>query len=101
MRWRYLYPQAAFPYADLVAENGRRSRAVPEYELLDTGIFDGDRYWEINADYAKASEEDILVRITVRNAGPDRAEIDVLPTLWFRNTWARGADDRVPTISGA
>jgi mannosylglycerate hydrolase MGH1-like protein len=100
MRWRYLYPQAAFPYADLLAENRRRSRAVPEYELLDTGIFDNEQYWEITADYAKASEEDILIRITVRNAGPDRAEIDVLPTLWFRNTWAWGIDDRVPSISG-
>src|SRR5246127_92911 len=100
MRWRYLYPQAAFPYADLVAENRRRSRAVPEYELLDTGIFDSERYWEITADYAKASEEDILIRVTVRNAGPDRAEIDVLPTLWFRNTWAWGLDDRVPSIKG-
>jgi len=99
MRWRYLYPQAAFPYVDLVAENRSRSRAVPEYELLDAGIFDGDRYWEITADYAKASEDDILVRITLRNAGPDRAEIDVLPTLWFRNTWAWGIDDRVPSIA--
>ena len=100
MRWRYLYPQAAFPYAELVAENHRRSRALPEYELLDTGIFDGDRYWEITADYAKAAEEDVMIRLTVRNAGPDRAEIDVVPTLWFCNTWAWGLDERVPLITG-
>ena len=99
MRWRYLYPQEAFPYADLLAENRRRGRSEPEYELLDTGIFEGDRYWEITADYAKAAEDDILIRITVRNAGRERARIDVLPTLWFRNTWAWGVDDRVPSIT--
>ncbi len=99
MRWRYLYPQEAFPYACLVAENRRRGRSQPEYELLDTGIFDGDRYWEITADYAKGSEDDILIRITVRNAGPEPAQIDVLPTLWFRNTWAWGLDDRIPSIT--
>ncbi|TMF37102.1 MAG: glucosidase [Chloroflexi bacterium] len=101
MRWRYLYPQDAFPYAELVEENRRRSRSEPEYELLDTGVFDGDRYWEITADYAKAAEDDILIRIMVHNAGPDREEIDVLPTLWFRNTWAWGGDDRVPIIRAA
>src|SRR6202049_1083895 len=98
MRWRYMYPQAEFPYAQLVDENARRTRYDPEYELLDTGVFDGDRYWEITADYAKADPEDVLVRISIRNAGPETAEIDVLPTLWFRNTWAWGYDDRVPTI---
>ena len=98
MRWRYLYPQDAFPYLELVEENRRRGRDEPEFELLDTGVFDHDRYWEITADYAKAGVDEILVRITVRNAGPDRAHIDVLPTLWFRNTWAWGGDERVPSI---
>jgi hypothetical protein len=98
LRWRYVYPQDEFPYARLVAENRARGRADPEFELLDTGVFDGDRYWEITADYAKASPEDVLVRIAVRNAGPERAQLDVLPTLWFRNTWSWGLDDRRPTI---
>ena len=98
MRWRYMYPQAEFPYAQLVAENARRSRSEPEYELLDTGIFERARYWEITVDYAKADPEDILIRISVRNAGPESAKLDLLPTLWFRNTWAWGLDDRVPTI---
>jgi hypothetical protein len=98
MRWRYMYPKAEFPYAQLVAENARRSRSEPEYELLDTGIFERARYWEITADYAKADPEDILIKIAVRNAGPESAELDLIPTLWFRNTWAWGLDDRVPTI---
>ena len=101
MRWRYLYAQDAFPYAELVSENRRRSRKDPEFELLDTGIFESGRYWEITADYAKAAADDILIRITARNAGPDRAELDVLPTLWFRNTWAWGDDDRAPLIRAA
>jgi len=101
MRWRYLYSQNAFPYRELVDENRRRDRAHPEFELLDTGVFDGDRYWEITADYAKSIQDDILIKITVRNAGPARAEIDVLPTLWFRNTWSWGHDDRVPHIREA
>jgi len=98
MRWRYMYPQAEFPYAELVSVNGQRGKDEPEFELLDTGIFDDGRYWEITADYAKASPEDMLVRITVRNAGPDAAAIDVLPTLWFRNTWSWGRDPRLPSV---
>jgi hypothetical protein len=98
MRWRYVYPQAAFPYAHLLDENRRRSRADPEYELLDTGVFDGDRYWDITAEYAKASTDDLLVRLTVRNAGPEAATLDVLPTIWFRNTWSWGYDDRRPLL---
>jgi hypothetical protein len=98
MRWRYMYPQQEFPYTQLVAENAKRSRTEPEYELLDTGIFEGDRFWEITADYGKADPEDILIKISIRNAGSEPAELDVLPTLWFRNTWAWGMDDRVPTI---
>src|SRR5215472_15443484 len=88
MRWRYLYPQAEFPYCDLVEENRRRGRQDPEYELIATGVFAEHRYWEITADYAKADPEDVLLRVTVRNAGPDEAALDVLPTLWFRNTWS-------------
>ena len=100
MRWRYLYPQAEFPYADLVAENGRRGKFEPEYELVDTGALDGDRYWDITADYAKAGPDDVCIRLAVRNAGPDEATVDVLPTLWFRNTWSWGLDDRRPTLAG-
>jgi len=98
MRWRYLYPQAAFPYAELVDENRRRNRDQPEYELLDTGIFEGDRYWEVTADFAKADPEDVLIRFAVRNAGPEAAELDLIPTVWFRNTWSWGLDDRTPII---
>ncbi len=98
MRWRYLYPQAAFPYAELVDENRRRNRDQPEYELLDTGTFEGDRYWEVTADFAKADPEDVLIRFAVRNAGPEAAELDLIPTVWFRNTWSWGLDDRTPII---
>src|SRR5262249_38735248 len=86
------YPQREFPYDDLVAENHRRGRDMPEYELLDTGIFDEDRYWDIGVDYAKAGPEDICARVTVRNAGPDEATLHVLPTVWFRNVWPWGID---------
>ena len=99
MRWRYLYPQAEFPYADLVAENRRRGKLEPEYELVDTGVLDGDRYWDITAEYAKAGPDDICIRLRVRNAGPDDATVDVIPTLWFRNTWSWGLDDRRPTVT--
>ncbi|HUO74341.1 MAG TPA: hypothetical protein VMU39_26450 [Solirubrobacteraceae bacterium] len=92
MRWRYMYPQAEFPYARLVAENRSRSRLDPEFELVDTGIFDAGRYWEITADYAKAAPEDVLIRVSVRNLGPEAATLDLLPTLWFRNTWSWGHD---------
>jgi hypothetical protein len=98
MRWRYMYPQAAFPYEELLEENARRTRLDPEYELLDTGVFDDGRYWEITAEYAKAAPDDVLVRITVRNAGADTATIDVLPTLWFRNTWSWGRDPYRPSL---
>jgi hypothetical protein len=99
MRWRYLYPQAEFPYEHLVEENGRRGYGDPEYELLDTGIFDGDRYWDIVVDYAKGDTDDIVARVTIRNAGPEAATLHVLPTLWFRNTWSWGLDDRKPSIA--
>jgi hypothetical protein len=88
MKFLYKYPQAAFPYADLVETNRRRSRLDPEYELLDTGVLNEDRYFDLIVEYAKAGPEDVLVRITAANRGPDEAELHVLPTLWFRNTWA-------------
>ena len=88
MKYLYKYPQAAFPYADLLDTNKRRSRDEMEYELLDTGVFDGDRYFDVFVEYAKAGPEDILVRITAANRGPDAAELHLLPTLWFRNDWA-------------
>jgi hypothetical protein len=88
----YKYPQAPFPYAELVRENARRGKDAPEYELVDTGVFDGDRYFDVFAEYAKASAEDILIRLTVANRGPDDAPLDLLPTLWFRNTWIWGRE---------
>ena len=87
LRWRYHYPQAAFPYQRLVEENARRSRDEPEFELLDTGVFDDDRYWSVDVAYAKASPTEVLARITIENHGPEEATLSVLPTLWFRNTW--------------
>jgi hypothetical protein len=96
MSWRYHYPQGAYPYADLVATNASRSRLQPEYEIDDTAAFADDRYFDVSVDYAKAGVEDLCVRIRVRNAGPDPASIDVLPTLWFRNTWAWGSVSAVP-----
>lgn len=87
LQWRYHYPQAAFPYQQLIEENARRSRDEFEYELLDTGVFDDDRYWIVDVTYAKASPTDVLALITIENRGAQPATIDVLPTLWFRNTW--------------
>lgn len=89
MKTLYKYPQAAFPYGDLVQTNSRRSRNEMEYELLDTGIFDENRYFDVFVEYAKAGPEDILVRITVFNRGPEAAALHVLPTLWFRNDWSK------------
>jgi hypothetical protein len=101
MRWRYHYPQAAFPYDELVAVNGRRSREEPEYELIDTGVFDEDRFWTVTVDYAKAGPTDMGIVVTVSNRGPDEATLHVLPTLWYRNTWSWGLPNRpVPTLTG-
>ena len=88
MKYLYKYPQAAYPYADLVETNSRRTREEMEYELLDTGVFDEDRYFDVFVEYAKGDTEDILVRITAINRGPDAAELHLLPTLWFRNNWS-------------
>jgi hypothetical protein len=92
LRYLYKYPQATFPYADLVAENRRRSTHQPEYELLDTGVFAEDRYFDVFVEYAKAGPEDICVRIEAHNRGPDAAPLHVLPHLWFRNTWSWAAE---------
>jgi hypothetical protein len=88
MKALYKYPQAEFPYTWLITENRRRGRLDAEFELVDTGVFDGNRYFDIFAEYAKNSPNDILIRITVSNRGPEAAELRLLPTLWFRNTWS-------------
>src|SRR6185436_17100397 len=94
----YKYPQSAYPYDDLVKTNRQRSRNELEYELLDTGVFDQNRYFDVFVEYAKASAEDLLIQITVHNRGPEAAELHVLPTLWFRNQWSwQGGPDR-PTL---
>jgi hypothetical protein len=98
MRYLYKYPQAEFPYARLLEENRTRGRQVLEFELIDTGIFEGDRYFDVFVEYAKASPEDVLIQIQVVNRGPDPAELTVLPTLWFRNTWSWGLDVRRPRL---
>ena len=90
MKCLYKYPQAPFPYAQLVSENRNRSRSLSEYELIDTGIFDQDRYFDILVEYAKHDVDDILVRVTMINRGPDKAPLHLLPTLWFRNIWSWG-----------
>src|SRR6202171_2595316 len=96
MRMLYKYPQAAFPYAQLVEENRRRGKNAPEFELLDTGVFAENRYFDVFVEYAKADVEDIMMRITAVNRGPQSAELHLLPSLWFRNTWSWGRDSRRP-----
>ncbi len=86
----YKYPQAAFPYDELIEKNAGRSRTLPEYELLDTGVFEGERYFDVFFEHAKASSGDVLIRVRAVNRGPDPAPLHLLPTLWFRNTWAWG-----------
>jgi hypothetical protein len=98
MKYLYKYPQAEFPYSDLVETNRRRSREELEYELLDTGIFDQDRYFDVFVEYAKADPEDTLIRISVHNRGPESAQVHVLPTLWYRNTWSWGAAETKPVL---
>jgi hypothetical protein len=93
MRYLYKYPQAPFPYARLVEENRRRGRAGREFELLDTGVFDDDRYFDVGIEYAKQGPEELAIRIEVANRGPEAASLELLPTLWFRNTWSWGAFD--------
>jgi hypothetical protein len=97
-RWRYHYPQAEFPYGDLVAENRRRGKLDPEYELLDTGVFDDDRYWIVEVDYAKADPRDVLMTIRVTNAGPAADTLHMLPTAWYRNTWSWDEESAKPSL---
>jgi hypothetical protein len=98
LQWRYHYPQAAFPYEDLVAENGRRTRNDPEYELVDTGIFNDGRYFVVTVTWAKDGPEDLLWQIEVRNVGPEAASLDVLPTIWYRNRWSWDFGTTRPSI---
>jgi len=100
-RWRYHYPQGRFPYEDLINGNGARSRLMPEYELADTGAFAGNRYWITEVRYAKAGPDDILMTIEVTNAGPDPAELHLLPTAWFRNTWSWDEAADKPELAAA
>src|SRR5499433_4114391 len=101
MKYLYKYPQAKYPYEDLLEQNRRRTRLEMEYELVETGVFEQGRYFDIVVEYAKAEPEDLLIRITISNRGSESAPIRVLPTLWFRNTWSWGRDDRRPSISAA
>ncbi|BAY76868.1 hypothetical protein NIES25_33260 [Nostoc linckia NIES-25] len=98
MKMLYKYPQTAFPYSQLVAENQHRSRQELEFELLDTGVFDDDRYFDIFVEYAKHSAEDILIQIKVVNRGVEAKTLHLLPTLWFRNTWSWNGDDSKPIL---
>ena len=105
MRYLYKYPQQEYPYRRLIEENQRRAGQGAEFELLDTGIFDQDRYWDITVEYAKATPEDLCIRITAANRGPEDAVLHVLPHLWFRNIWAWAAEPqpepRIETVRGA
>jgi hypothetical protein len=101
MKYLYKYPQKEFPYRDLVETNRRRSREDFEYELLDTGVFHDERYFDVFVEYAKAGPEDILIRITAHNRGPDAARLELLPTLWFRNTWSWGKRTPKPALREA
>ncbi len=97
-RWRYHYPQSAFPYQPLIDENRRRGKLDPEYELLDTGVFEQDRYWVVEVRYAKADPRDVLMQVRVTNAGPDAETLHVLPTAWFRNTWSWDGTEAKPCM---
>jgi hypothetical protein len=101
MRMLYKYPQRAYPYEQLVDQNRRRGRGAPEFELVDTGIFDGDRYFDVVVEYAKADADDLVMRVTVTNRGPEAAPIHVLPTAWFRNTWSWNGDEGRPSLGPA
>ncbi len=101
MKYLYKYPQREYPYRDLVETNARRSREEFEYELLDTGAFADDRYFDVFVEYAKEGPEDILINITVHNRGPEAARLRVLPTLWFRNTWSWGEGEPKPSLRAA
>jgi hypothetical protein len=101
MRWLYRYPHARFPYEDLRAVNAARGRDEPEYELVDTGVLDGGRFFDVEVTYAKATPDDLCIQISCTNAGPEAAELHLLPSAWLRNTWAWGRDDRRPELWAA
>jgi hypothetical protein len=98
MRANYKYPQLEFPYARLLEENQKRGKFDPEFELIDSGIFDQNRYWDLEVEYAKAGPEDVLMRVTAHNRGPESSSLQVLPHLWFRNTWSWGEKPEHHTI---
>jgi len=98
MKYLYKYPQAEFPYGKVTEENKRRSKADPEFELMDTGVFQDDRYFDVFVEYAKADTEDILIKISVANRGPEAAKLRLLPTVWFRNTWSWGRTKHRPEL---
>jgi hypothetical protein len=98
LKMLYKYPQREFPYTSLLEENRRRGKLAPEYELIDTGVFDDDRYFDVFAEYSKAGADDILIQITVANRGPEAAVIHLLPHLWFRNTWSWGTAGSRPGL---
>ena len=99
MKFLYKYPQGEYPYNWLVEENRRRGKRDPEFELLDTGIFEEDRYFDVFVEYAKSTAEDILISVTAHNRGPETAELHILPTLWFRNTWSWDRSSQQPTLN--
>src|ERR1041385_3847905 len=99
MKMLYKYPQQEYPYAWLVAENKRRTRNDPEFELIDTGLFDNDKYFDVFTEYAKSAPGEIYIRITIHNRGDEDASLNVLPTIWFRNTWDWGYDDYIPHLA--
>ena len=99
LRYLYKYPQAEYPYARLVEENARRSRNDPPFSLLDAGVFDDGRYWDVEVRYAKAGPEEIHIRVIATNRGPETAMLHLLPTLWFRNTWSWGNPGEKPVLA--
>ena len=101
MKYLYKYPQAAYPYDQLVATSRQRNRQQPEYELIDTGVFADDRYFDVFTEYAKAGPEDILIRISAANRGSETARLHLLPTLWYRNTWSWVKDSVKPVLKHA
>ena len=101
MKMLYKYPQREFPYAQLIEENRRRGKGAPEFELVETGLFNDDRYFDVFSEYAKAAPDDILIRFTAHNRGPEAATLHLLPTVWFRNTWAFGLNGHKPNMAVA
>src|SRR5262249_40929662 len=98
MKMLYKYPQREYPYSWLIGENKRRDKSEPEFELVDTGIFDENKYFDVFVEYAKADTNDLLIKLTVTNRGSEDAPINILPTVWFRNTWSWGYDEYKPQM---